>query len=81
MGDALVLKLDVTDRTQSGEAIRAAEEKYGRIDVLVNNAGIGYFAAIEESEEEQVRRMFEISMPSGVGQLICRVFFRSLDAR
>ena len=69
LGDALVLKLDVTDRTQSGEAIRAAEEKYGRIDVLVNNAGIGYFAAVEESEEEQVRRMFEINV-FGVGRMI-----------
>ena len=69
VGDALVLKLDVTDRTQSGEAIRAAEEKYGRIDVLVNNAGIGYFAAVEESEEEQVRRMFEINV-FGVGRMI-----------
>jgi NAD(P)-dependent dehydrogenase (short-subunit alcohol dehydrogenase family) len=68
-GDALVLKLDVTDGTQSGEAIRAAEEKYGRIDVLVNNAGIGYFAAVEESEEEQVRRMFEINV-FGVGRMI-----------
>ena len=68
LGDALVLKLDVTDRTQSGEAIRAAEEKYGRIDVLVNNAGIGYFAAVEESEEEQVRRMFEINV-FGVGRM------------
>ncbi len=68
-GDALVLKLDVTDRTQSGEAIRAAEEKYGHIDVLVNNAGIGYFAAVEESEEDQVRRMFEINV-FGVGRMI-----------
>jgi NAD(P)-dependent dehydrogenase (short-subunit alcohol dehydrogenase family) len=69
VGDALVLKLDVTDRTQSGEAVRAAEEKYGRIDVLVNNAGIGYFAAVEESEEEQVRKMFEINV-FGVGRMI-----------
>lgn len=69
LGDALVLKLDVTDRTQSGEAIKAAEEKYGRIDVLVNNAGIGYFAAVEESEEEQVRRMFEINV-FGLGRMI-----------
>jgi NAD(P)-dependent dehydrogenase (short-subunit alcohol dehydrogenase family) len=69
VGDALVLKLDVTDRTQSGEAVRAAEEKYGRIDVLVNNAGIGYFAAVEESEEDQVRRMFEINV-FGVGRMI-----------
>ena len=69
LGEALVLKLDVTDRIQSGEAIRAVEEKYGRIDVLVNNAGIGYFAAVEESEEEQVRRMFEINV-FGVGRMI-----------
>lgn len=68
LGDALVLKLDVTDRTQSGEAVRAAEGKYGRIDVLVNNAGIGYFAAVEESEEEQVRKMFEINV-FGVGRM------------
>ena len=36
-GEALVLKLDVTDRNQSGAAVKAAEEKYGRIDVLVNS--------------------------------------------
>ena len=61
-GDALVLKLDVTDQNQIDAAIKAAEDKFGRIDVLVNNAGIGYFAAVEESEEDQVRRMFEINV-------------------
>ncbi len=54
-GEALVIKLDVTDQRQIEAAVKAAEEKYGRIDVLVNNAGIGYFAAVEESEEDQVR--------------------------
>ena len=58
-GEALVLRLDVTDQGQIDAAITAAEEKFDRIDVLVNNAGIGYFAAVEESEEDQVRRMFE----------------------
>lgn len=62
MTDAFVLKLDVTDRSQAEAAIKAAEEKFGRIDVLVNNAGIGYFAAIEESEETEVRKMFEINV-------------------
>ena len=61
-GEALVLKLDVTDQSQIDAAVKAAEEKFGRIDVLVNNAGIGYFAAIEEGEENEVRRMFEINV-------------------
>jgi NAD(P)-dependent dehydrogenase (short-subunit alcohol dehydrogenase family) len=61
-GEALVLKLDVTDQSQIDAAIKAAEEKFGGIDVLVNNAGIGYFAAIEEGEDKEVRRMFEINV-------------------
>jgi NAD(P)-dependent dehydrogenase (short-subunit alcohol dehydrogenase family) len=61
-GDALVLKLDVTDQGQIDAAIKAATERFGGIDVLVNNAGIGYFAAIEEGEESEVRRMFEINV-------------------
>jgi NAD(P)-dependent dehydrogenase (short-subunit alcohol dehydrogenase family) len=61
-GEALVLKLDVTHQGQINAAIRATEAKFGRIDVLVNNAGIGYFAAVEESEEKEVRRMFEINV-------------------
>src|ERR1035438_9001671 len=59
-GEALVLKLDVTHQGQIAAAIKAAEKKFGRIDVLVNNAGIGYFAAVEESEEKEVRRMFDV---------------------
>jgi NAD(P)-dependent dehydrogenase (short-subunit alcohol dehydrogenase family) len=61
-GEALVLKLDVTNPGQIDAAIKAAEKKFGRIDVLVNNAGIGYFAAIEEGEASEVRRMFEINV-------------------
>lgn len=59
---ALVLALDVTDRAQAEAAVKAAEAHFGRIDVLVNNAGIGYFAAVEESDEADVRRMFEINL-------------------
>ena len=68
-GEALVLKLDVTDQSQIDTAIKAAEKQFGGIDVLVNNAGIGYFAAVEESEEKEVCRMFEINV-FGMGRMI-----------
>ena len=58
---ALVLELDVTNPVEVEAATKSAEKRFGRIDVLVNNAGIGYFAAVEESDEQEVRRMFEIN--------------------
>ena len=60
-GRGIPLALEVTDPTQVRESVRRVEEHFGRIDVLVNNAGIGYFAAVEESDEREVRRMFEIN--------------------
>ena len=69
LGEALVLKLDVTKPDQIDAAIKAAGKKFGVIDVLVNNAGIGYFAAIEESEDKEVRRMFDINV-FGLGRMI-----------
>jgi NAD(P)-dependent dehydrogenase (short-subunit alcohol dehydrogenase family) len=65
---ALVLKLDVTDNAQIDAAVKAAHDRFGRIDVLVNNAGIGYFGAVEESEEDQVRRMFDVNV-FGLGRM------------
>lgn len=59
---ALILKLDVTDQAQIDAAVKAAEAHFGRIDVLLNNAGIGYFGSVEESEDAEVRRMFEINV-------------------
>ena len=56
---ALVVALDVTDAAQRTAAVEQAETTFGGIDVLVNNAGIGYFGAVEESDEAEVRRMFE----------------------
>jgi NAD(P)-dependent dehydrogenase (short-subunit alcohol dehydrogenase family) len=58
---AHVQQLDVTNQPEVEAAVQAAEETFGRVDVLVNNAGIGYFGAIEESDEAEVRRMFEIN--------------------
>ena len=67
--NALVLQLDVTDQSQIDLAVKDVEDEFGHIDVLVNNAGIGYFAAVEESEEDQVRKMFEINV-FGLGRMI-----------
>lgn len=58
---AKAITLDVTKPAEVTSAVKEAVENFGTIDVLVNNAGIGYFGAIEESEEDQVRRMFEIN--------------------
>jgi NAD(P)-dependent dehydrogenase (short-subunit alcohol dehydrogenase family) len=57
--NALALRLDVNDKAQVAEAVETAEKHFGTIDVLVNNAGFGYFGSIEESEEDEVRSMFE----------------------
>lgn len=59
---SIAVKLDVTVPEQIKAAVASTLEKFNRIDVLVNNAGIGYFAAVEESEEAEVRRMFEINV-------------------
>ncbi|MDB5820056.1 MAG: Short-chain dehydrogenase/reductase [Rhizobacter sp.] len=59
---ALVLSLDVTKPEQIDAAVKAAYERFGRIDVLVNNAGIGYFGSFEESVLEDVHRMFDINV-------------------
>ena len=58
----LILKLDVTQPDQVAAAVQAAEARFGGIDVLVNNAGIGYFAAIEEGDVAEVRKMFEVNV-------------------
>jgi NAD(P)-dependent dehydrogenase (short-subunit alcohol dehydrogenase family) len=60
--NALLLSLDVTSPKQVIDAVASAESRFGRIDVLVNNAGIGYIAAVEEGEDEEIRRMFEINV-------------------
>ena len=61
-GNALALALDVTDKQAVQAAAKAAEARFGQIDVLVNNAGYGYLAAIEEGEEQPVRQMFETNV-------------------
>jgi NAD(P)-dependent dehydrogenase (short-subunit alcohol dehydrogenase family) len=56
--NALALALDVTEDTQVTHAVRQAEERFSGVDVLVNNAGYGYRAAVEEGEEAEVAKLF-----------------------
>jgi NAD(P)-dependent dehydrogenase (short-subunit alcohol dehydrogenase family) len=58
---AIAVPLDVTRPEQVQHAVRAATGRFGKIDVLVNNAGYGYVAAIEEGEEASVRAMLEVN--------------------
>ncbi len=58
----LALTLEVTDGDQVAAAVARAEEHFGSIDVLVNNAGYGYRAAIEEGDDAQVRELFDTNV-------------------
>ncbi|MFF0079184.1 SDR family NAD(P)-dependent oxidoreductase [Streptomyces canus] len=58
---ALAVKLDVTDPGDRVAAVRAAEERFGSIDILVNNAAIDFVGALEEQEESDYRRLFEVN--------------------
>ena len=55
----LTAGLDVTDVAQVTDVVRRAEDRFGGIDVLVNNAGYGYRAAVEEGGDADVRALFD----------------------
>jgi NAD(P)-dependent dehydrogenase (short-subunit alcohol dehydrogenase family) len=59
---ALALDLDVTDQSQINAAVEAAKTHFGRIDVLVNNAGYGYQTSVEEGEEPRIRAQFDANV-------------------
>jgi NAD(P)-dependent dehydrogenase (short-subunit alcohol dehydrogenase family) len=62
-GKALLpIQLDVTDRAASFAAINKAKEHFGRIDVVINNAGYGLFGAIEETSEQEARDQMEANV-------------------
>lgn len=58
----LPLQLDVTNRTQCFEVVSKAQQHFGTIDVLINNAGYGLFGTVEEASEEEARTQFDTNV-------------------
>lgn len=59
---AFALELNVNNREECFEAIKKAHEHFGRLDVVINNAGYGQFGMLEELTEEEVRQQFETNV-------------------
>lgn len=60
--NVLAVALDVTDEAQARQAAQAAVERFGRIDVLVNNAGRGLLGAVEEATDAEVRAVYDTNV-------------------
>lgn len=62
-GDSILpLQLDVNDRAAGFAAVQQAQQKFGSIDVLINNAGYGLFGTIEETSEQEARDQIETNV-------------------
>ena len=62
-GDAILpIQLDVTDRAADFSAVRQAHEHFGRLDIVVNNAGYGQFGMVEEISEQEIRAQLETNL-------------------
>jgi NAD(P)-dependent dehydrogenase (short-subunit alcohol dehydrogenase family) len=66
---ALGVALDVTDPVRVTDVVAQAEQRFGQIDVLVNNAGYGYRAAVEEGDDADVRRLFDTNLFGAVAMI------------
>jgi clavulanate-9-aldehyde reductase len=67
-GRAVALPTDVTDEQQAREFVHGARERLGRLDVLVNNAGLMLLGAVEGAELDEWRRMIDVNL---LGLLYC----------
>ncbi|MDF2825996.1 MAG: short-chain dehydrogenase/reductase, partial [Mycobacterium sp.] len=58
----LPLEVELTDSASVNAAVTASMDHFGRLDVVVNNAGYGYLAAVEETTDADIRRMFDVQV-------------------
>jgi NAD(P)-dependent dehydrogenase (short-subunit alcohol dehydrogenase family) len=66
---ALARPLDVTDRAQITSVVEQARTRFGGVDVLVNNAGYGYRAAVEEADDADIRQLFDTNVFGAVDMI------------
>lgn len=66
---SLALPLDVTDKEQISSAVQQAQSRFGGVDVLVNNAGYGYRAAVEEADDADIRQLFDTNLFGAVDMI------------
>ena len=67
-GKAIAIKTDVTDRKDVEQMVQRTIEKFGRIDILINNAGIITRTSVTDMKEEDVGRMFDVNLK---GVILC----------
>lgn len=67
-GEGLAIKLDVTSRQDAEAAIKKGVEKFGKLDILINNAGIAEFSPFLDITDEQLSKTLDINLK---GQFIC----------
>lgn len=65
----LAVSLEVTDAASRHQAVEKTIERFGSVDVLVNNAGKGFFGSVEGSKEEDIRLLFETNFFGPVGMI------------
>jgi NAD(P)-dependent dehydrogenase (short-subunit alcohol dehydrogenase family) len=62
LADVLVTRLDVQERDSIGTAIEAGMVRFGKIDVLINNAGFGLFGLFEGTPREKIEEQFDVNV-------------------